>query len=380
MTPKPRNILVLMHPWGAPIQEGIARYLTHQPGWHCTRIPPIPECVPYILREQFDGAITWLEQGYVSLIRSLNIPVIDVSNGIRDLPFPSILPDDKAIGRLGAEHLMELGLRRFVVVDRTDDPPYAVLRRDSFLETIRARGFVADVVPRPDADHPVQAQPASPLQAWLSTAVKPFGVFAVDDNMAVYVLDDCHLLGIKVPDEAAVLGAGNFNLAALFARPSLSSIAIPDAQIGFEAARLLDRLIDGEPPPAKPFLLPPVGVVARHSTNVLVIDDEDIRNAVRYIREHVHDITVRKLLRAVPMNRRYLERKFVNLIGRTPLQEIRHQRIARAKALLAETDLAMPAIARRSGFANSKRLANVFHAQTGQTPTQYRRTFRHYAD
>ncbi len=161
------------------------------------------------------------------------------------------------------------------------------------------------------------------------------------------------------------------------AYPPLSSIALHAQKIGFEAARLLDHLMSGGKPPKAPILLPPEGVVTRQSTNLLAIEDPDVVAGVRYIREHVHQhITVRHLLEAVPVNRRYLERKFKEAIGRTPLQEIRRARLEKAKELLSATDLSMPAIARRSGFPNPERLANVFHDMTAITPTAYRRKFR----
>jgi transcriptional regulator GlxA family with amidase domain len=71
-----------------------------------------------------------------------------------------------------------------------------------------------------------------------------------------------------------------------------------------------------------------------------------------------------------------LEYKFRNLVGHSILEEIRRQRIHRVENLLADTDLPMPVIARIAGFSTPQRMAVVFHAQTGFTPTQYRRQTR----
>jgi LacI family transcriptional regulator len=203
------------------------------------------------------------------------------------------------------------------------------------------------------------------------------GIFATLDNVAADVLEACRHLEIKVPEEVCVLGVDNNESITQFTHPPLSSIALPGAKIGFEAARLLDRLMAGEPPPAQPLRLPPTGVVARQSTNLLAIADEDVLAAVRYIREHLQEQTaVADLLRVVSVNRRYLEFKFKKFLGRSPLQEIRRMRIERARQLLAETDLSMPAVAAKSGFANAERLANVFRQELGVTPTTYRRQFR----
>jgi len=370
-----------MHAWTATIQEGIATYLFQHPAWSCTRIHPIPECLGYIHDGKFDGAIVFLEQSYLSEVRDLQIPVVEISNWLSEISFPRVVADDEAIGRLAASYLMELGLTHFGVVGRINDPRYSTIRMKSFVRAVEKEGFTVDISPTGQFGQAGQVTTpgdiVTPLGAWLKKLPKPAAVFAVDDNIATDVLELCRFQKIMVPDELCVLGVDNDTLATQFARPPLSSIAISGSKIGYEAARLLDCLIDGEPPPTKPVCIPPIGVVPRQSTNMLAVADEDVRAAIRYIRENVHEqISVKDVLRVVPLNRRYLERKFLSLIGRTPLQEIGRQRIERAKMLLAETDLSMPAIAKRSGFPNRVRLANVFHDKTGMTPTQYRRTFR----
>ena len=67
-----------------------------------------------------------------------------------------------------------------------------------------------------------------------------------------------------------------------------------------------------------------------------------------------------------------LEYKFRDLVGHTILEEIRRVRVQRVKQLLTDTDLAMPAIARRSGFSTPQRMSVVFRQVTGLTPSAYR--------
>jgi LacI family transcriptional regulator len=110
---------------------------------------------------------------------------------------------------------------------------------------------------------------------------------------------------------------------------------------------------------------------------VLPIEDAAVAAGVRFIRTNAHrPITVDELLREVGISRRSLERRFRLILGRTPLEEVRHTRVERARQLLAGTDLSMPAVARRSGFASAERLSVLFRKETGITPTGYRRQFR----
>jgi LacI family transcriptional regulator len=206
---------------------------------------------------------------------------------------------------------------------------------------------------------------------------KPTGCFATSAAMAEVVLEACSHVGVRIPEDLCVLSGDDDELTVNFTKPPLSSIVLPGQKIGFEAARLLDDLMAGKPGSARSVLLAPVGVVTRQSTNLLAISDPDVLAAVRYMREHLHErVNVDRVLERVPINRRYLERKFKKHLGLSPLQQIRQLRLQKAKELLSGSDFSIPAIAKRSGFPNGERLAQVFRAALGVTPTEYRRQFR----
>ena len=70
-------------------------------------------------------------------------------------------------------------------------------------------------------------------------------------------------------------------------------------------------------------LLPPLGIVQRQSTNILSVKDSNLIHAIRFIGEHACDpCTVEDVLRAVPVNRRWLERNFTAQLGPTVHAEI----------------------------------------------------------
>lgn len=378
-----KHIVLLMHRWVGylhGVQLGIAEYLMHHPAMTASQFFPEPDQLQRIAAGRVDGIIMFSAWHYPQEILQMNVPIVDVSNWRADDKYPRVVPDDLAIGRLAASYLADLGLRHFGYLGLAD-VNFSHLRRKGFIDTLAEHGLRCEEMP----GHPIPLPPntvvppnASPnLLAWLLSLPKPAGIFCTTDNRAAEVLEVCRLSGLRVPEDFCVLGVDNDELTTKVTHPPLSSIALPTNKIGFEAARLLDDLMSGGERPRQHLLLPPTGVVARQSTNLLSIPDDDVLAAVRYIREHVHrQVTVRDVLRAVPVNRRYLERKFKQHLGRTPLQEIRRVRLEKAKQLLVETDLSMPAIARRSGFPNAARLANVFHDGTGMTPSQYRKSFR----
>jgi LacI family transcriptional regulator len=211
------------------------------------------------------------------------------------------------------------------------------------------------------------------VQRWVQRLPKPVGIFASTDIWGVQLAEVCRQTGLRVPEDVALVGVDNDDLLCEVARPSLSSIALPTERIGFEAAALLDRILARERPSLRPRLLPPIGVVARQSSDVLALDDPEVAAAVRFIREHSHtSIGVKDVLRAVTISRRSLERRFQAALDRTVWEEIRRAHLERAKSLLAGTAMPMWAVAEQAGFSDPRQLSVVFRQETGLTPTAYR--------
>ena len=159
--------------------------------------------------------------------------------------------------------------------------------------------------------------------------------------------------------------------------PPLTSIDVNPERIGYEAAVLLDRLMAGEPPPAAPTFLPPRGIVVRQSTDVLTIQDPVVRAALRFIRRHACEgLKIDAILTELLVSRRSLERRFRDLLGRSPKEEVTRVQLERARQLLAETDLSVAAVAHKAGFREGKYLNEVFQKKVGVTPGKYRHQVR----
>jgi len=214
-------------------------------------------------------------------------------------------------------------------------------------------------------------------QEWIKSLPKPCALLAANDRYAWHAIDACRECDISVPEEIAVLGVDNDVLLAEMARPTLSSIDLGGERIGFEAARALDALLKGERVSVDPLELAPQGVITRHSTDVLSIQDDSVAEAARFIRQHASaPIAVSDVLEHVAMSRRNLERRFRRVMRRSLLDEIRRVHLDRAAKLLRESDLDMPGVSAQSGFASQVRFSTVFREKMGTTPTAYRRRYR----
>ena len=82
------------------------------------------------------------------------------------------------------------------------------------------------------------------------------------------------------------------------------------------------------------------------------------------------------MLRAVPMSRTLLERKFKTLLGYSPHQLIVQQKMERAKQLLVDSDISIKVVAELAGFQNASYLSVAFRRETGESPYAYRRKHR----
>ena len=106
----------------------------------------------------------------------------------------------------------------------------------------------------------------------------------------------------------------------------------------------------------------------------LAIDDSELAAAMRFIHENaVNAITVDDVLREVPLSRRSLERRFLQVFGRSPADEIRRVRLQRAQQVLLETDRPISDVAAISGFGSPEYLSCAFKAAFGILPSRFRK-------
>ena len=215
------------------------------------------------------------------------------------------------------------------------------------------------------------------IKAWMNKWEPPIGVFVGPDTVGRQVAQMCIARGWRVPQDVAIITAYNDESICEQPSPSLTSVEVGFDRIGYESARLLDGMMNGERPPKQPILLPPVGIVARESTDFFAVDDELVAAALRFIAANSHQpITSEDVAGAVNVLLRTLQRRFNEHLGRPIATEIRRVRLERAKRELAHTDRPVYLIAKESGFGITKRLNDIFRRELGMTPSEFRQQHR----
>lgn len=314
--------------------------------------------------------------------RALGIPFVNLYGGAPMAGLPQVGTSNEAIGQMAADYLLGLGFSKFGCVGMPNDPA-SEDRRRSFSTAIEAAGKAVYPMtpgaryPRIRFDGVMTMKEESTLHRYLAWIPKPAAVFAIDDRHALLVSESCRHLRLRIPDDIAILGVGNDELLCFESYPPISSVRIPLESEGYRAAELLEVLMAGKRPPAKPVLLLPEGIAARQSTDILCVGDARMAAALRYIRTHASEpLDVGSVARACGVNRRQMERQFRITLGRSPLQEIRRTQLEAVKNCLRDSDLTIDAIASRTGFSSRSRLSVEFHKKVGLTPAAFRQQFR----
>lgn len=360
------------------IVRGIAEHARTGAGWSFILRPPdTPDLIEQIREADCAGAIAQVaDDAMARQLIDLAIPVVNVDDRGAGDRLPTVRFNSEAIGQLAFEHLTERGLERLAYVGRPGTPR-SDAQGQAFIDAARRAGMACQVYLPPDDPPGRWLVELTHLARWLVALDKPVGVFACCDERARDVLDAAGRAPARVPDDLAVLGVNDDALYHGLTTPPLSSVRVPGETAGRRAAALLADLMRGKPAPTEPIELDPVGVSARQSSDIMALADPEVGAAVRYIRDNAsRPIQVGDVLDAVTISRRSLERRFQQQIGRSPQAEIQRMRLQLARSLLAETDLAMPDIARRSGFKNADRLAAVFRQVEHTTPSHYRKQYR----
>jgi len=364
--------------WGRWCVQGIADYAAIHGPWSLLIDPRDKEArIRLPAGWSGDGIIARLSNAPMAThVRRAAVPAVDTDNitpSARGIG--RVVTDDHERGRLALEHLLNRGFRRFAWFA----PPsrrYGPCRGEPFLEAVGAAGFeCVSYRATQRAGHPTGwAEQRRRVARWLKKLERPTGIFTADAHCGRQLLEICESLEVSVPDEVAVIAGDTDELTCNISNPPLSSVLLGARRLGYEAAGLLDRMMQGEAAPPRPILIKPLGVVSRKSTDFLAIHNEVVAAALRFIREQAHrGIKVADLLDHVGVSRRSLEGQFRKHYGKSPGEEIKRVRLERARDLLIRSKMLIKQVAAASGFRDATSLGVAFRKHYGVTPLAFRR-------
>ena len=316
-------------------------------------------------------------------LKNSGIAVVNATGWFDEYPgAPIIFWDDTQIAQLAAEHLVSLGLDRFAYIGPERFEP-AHRRAHTFRQLLEQAGkscqlfewteqHMSDVVVRSREDWRSAIQF---IQQSLTQLELPAGILANTDVTASLVTQAAEEMGLRCPDDLAIMGIWNDKIVCESSQPPLTSIEIDYHKFGYDAATILHRMIT-EPNYKAPEITRSGGrkLIPRESTDYLSFDDKLIATALRYIRQNatVRPMSVSEVINQIPMSRSSFTARFKNAVGHSAKTEITRVRLDQVKNLLHQSDWTITRIAEECGFDSSQDLSRLFRKQLGQTPSEFR--------
>ena len=198
------------------------------------------------------------------ILRRLTVPLVLIDRDFPGVPAGFVGVDSRAIGRLGATHLIERGSRRLAHL-RGPNTATGIGRAAGFRAALKAAGipcgkeFVVDAGVTDETGYRA-------MKGLLALDPRPDGVFAYNDAVAAGALRAILETGLRVPEDIALIGSGKSRYMDLLAVP-LSTIDQKSGLMGVRAAEmLLETLQSPRPNPPRRLLLQPEIIVRKSST------------------------------------------------------------------------------------------------------------------
>ena len=203
-----------------------------------------------LLRSNYiDGAVVMETQESKSpdLHRQLSqqrYPWVILGYPVGMVPSYCVHADDLQGAQRMTEHLISLGHRRIGVIEVKDSAYASEERVRGFRQMLTHKGLPYDkslVVASSDWTSEAGYEVVPKL---LERPDRPTAIFAVNDRMALGVLQWARERGLRVPEDLSVVGFDDIP-AAITSFPPLTTIRQPSIQMGHEAIKLLFKLLEG---------------------------------------------------------------------------------------------------------------------------------------
>ena len=373
MKPK-KNVLVVLGWYDPRVIEGIGRF-AREAGWHLEMRSIVEASPPKGWRGDGllvnDTAVPRLRSFLRHQVRLQ--PTVTLGANHSDGTLPSVREDNAAIGALAAEHFLRRGFRHFA---------WASLPRGR-VEKERLLGFEQALARAGHRCALMEWTPAGIREAnrwegcrhWFAKALqslpKPLAVFALDDLMAIDVVEACLESGLAVPEQVSVLGVGNMQLACECAQVPISSIDEDAGGIAYEAARLLEELMNGEINAVRQKVLPLRGLVVRRSTEAYAASHPMVLRALDWMARHFHSPhSVSEMAESIGTSVRSLHYAFQEDLGTTPARYLQRMRLEKARTLIARGGCKIGAVAEECGFRTLRNLHRAHAREYGFSALQ----------
>ena len=204
---------------------------------------------------------------------------------------------------------------------------------------------------------------------------KPTAAFSCSPRHAKYLHAACLELGLSIPGELAIVTWMHHQSMSEFTDISLSGLRIDYDRQAYEAAAVLDRMMEGETVGDVEIRVNCSHLEIRESSDMRAGSDRVVAQALSTIACHLSDpdLSVKRIVDEIGHSRTHLYRCFHKHVDMSVAAYIKQERLNAAKKLLVETSKPINVIARECGYSSSWILSRTLKRDAGMTPTTYRR-------
>jgi LacI family transcriptional regulator len=365
--------------WCRQVVRGVQSYAHDKPDWRLfvdvgqTTRPQV-----YSDDLRLDGIITHVlgnVRAWKRLLARGRTSVVSFATAVpRALDeLPRVRVDDERVAEVIGRHLVSGGLRRFAYCGSGISAAVQDVRQRAVEAFAAAHGYPCSVFNTPVRGDGAIHLPS--LKRWITSLDKPVGIVAWNIDVARRVVQACKRIDVAVPALVSIVAWDDDPMLAETLEPTISAAVLPAERLGFEAAKLLDQVLQGAAPsPPSPVIIQPTGILrVRQSSDMWALKDREVYLALQFIREHASGpLKVPQIARHVGVSRKKLELDFARVVKQTPYEAIVDVRMERAKQLLLDTGWEASRVAERSGIGDASTLRRWFLLREGLTPTEYR--------
>lgn len=361
--------------------KGISKYSAEHGHWSFCRMP-LYYRETLGVKGILNWAKDWKAHGIIGQLYN------EMENDLYQSPLPMIAQDFKErfrfipnitgqyreTGKLGAEYFLNKGYTQFAFYG-FKNIVWSRERAEGFESAVNQAGFHVHYFEHKKArSTDLWYYKSNSLSKWLKSLPKPIALMACDDNQGVHITEACKQNNIRVPQEVAVLGVDNDVMLCELSDPPLSSIELDIERAGYDTARAMDLMITGRVKFYRDILVPPLKVVTRNSTDIYASQDNYVATVLDFIHKNIdQNLLVDQIVKEVPMSRRSLEKRFLEVTGYPVYKYIFKLRIEKLAQKLVSSELSVFEIALEMGFPDSKNISRQFRQVMGCTPVEYRK-------
>lgn len=173
---------------------------------------------------------------------ALDRPMDEASTGT--VTTDTVIVQNRLGAREATEHLIGHGHQRVAFIGAQEHLYTTRKRLEGYREALRGQGL--EDLARLEA--PDTASAARAAEALLKLPEPPTALFAMNNLITVGVLQTVEKVGLRVPEDLALVGFDDFELASVL-HPKLTLVRQPASELGRQAAELLFDRLEGVHPP-----------------------------------------------------------------------------------------------------------------------------------